>query len=171
MWVGQAGHRKGLDVALEAVRAARRVEPDVRLKVAGVPPGSAEPGIEYLGIVDPDDIAKVYRNSDALLFPTRYESFGLVVVEAMAAGLPIVTSDAVPEGIVEDLVNGYVVAGHDPADYAAALVRLARDPELVLSFSETNRAEAKRFSLESAAAKYARVALQLVPPTVAPASR
>lgn len=156
VWVGQAGHRKGLDVALEAVALARREVPDLRLIVAGVPAGPLTPGIEWRGIVEPDAVVGVYHAADALVFPTRYESFGLVVVEAMAAGLPVVTSDAVPPGIVEDGRNGRVVAGHDPAEYAKALVDLALDPDRRATVAQVNRVDAQRFSLSAAVEGYTR---------------
>jgi glycosyltransferase involved in cell wall biosynthesis len=102
-------------------------------------------------------MAEVYRDADLLLFPTRYESFGLVVIEAMAAGLPVIVSDAVPAGIVIDGRNGAVVAGHDPARYAAALRRLA-DPGRRAAMAEANRDDVRRFSIESAGAGYVALA-------------
>jgi glycosyltransferase involved in cell wall biosynthesis len=160
VWVGQAGHRKGLDVALAAIEIAQRQVPDLRLIVGGVPRGPAKLGVEWLGVVEPDDIPDVYRRADVLLFPTRYESFGLVVVEAMAAGLPVVISDAVPAGIVTQAVNGFIVSGHDPADYAEVLVALQRDDALRTTIGDVNREEAQRFSVESAGTEYAAVAIR-----------
>ena len=60
-------------------------------------------------------------------------------------------------------MNGYVIVGHDPARYADALVRLVRDPDLCKRFSETNRGASHRFSLQSAAQKYAAVAAEFAP--------
>ncbi len=75
----------------------------------------------------------------------------------MAAGLPVIVSGVVAEGIVADGRNGLVIAGHDPAWYAAALRRLA-DPGLRAAMAEANREDARRFGVESAAARYAAVA-------------
>jgi D-inositol-3-phosphate glycosyltransferase len=108
-------------------------------------------------------MAEVYYDADLLLFPTRYDSFGLVVIEAMAAGLPVIVSDAVADGIVKDGRNGVVIAGHDPSDYARALRRLA-DPGLRALMAEANREDAGRFSVESAAARYAAVAEEFAVP-------
>lgn len=157
VWVGQVGYRKGLPVALAAVAEARRDLPDLRLVVAGVPAGQEIEGVDWLGVVPPSAVADVYREADLLIFPTRYESFGLVVIEAMAAGLPVIVSDAVPAGIVSDGRNGVVVAGHSPSDYAAALRRLA-SPETRAMMASANRADAQRFSIKSAGADYAAVA-------------
>jgi len=105
-------------------------------------------------------MAEVYGHADLLLFPTRYESFGLVVIEAMAAGLPVIVSDAIGQGIVTDGRNGVAIVGHDPSRYAAALRRLA-DPAIRAAMAEANREDAQRFSIESAGAGYATVAESL----------
>jgi glycosyltransferase involved in cell wall biosynthesis len=124
LWVGQADHRKGLDVALRAVSLARRHVPELRLIVAGVPARSGPDGVDWLGVVPPDEIVRAYRRADVLLFPTRYEAHPLVVLEAMAAKLPVIVSDAVPPGMVTDERNGFVIVGHQPEDHAVALLRL-----------------------------------------------
>lgn len=157
VWVGQTGYRKGLDVALAAVAQARRDVPGLRLTVVGVPAGQEADGVDWLGVIPPARMAEVYRDADLLLFPTRYESFGLVVIEAMAAGLPVIVSDAVPAGIVIDGRNGAVIAGYDPARYAAALRRLA-DSGSRAAMAEANRDDVRRFSIESAGAGYVALA-------------
>jgi glycosyltransferase involved in cell wall biosynthesis len=157
VWAGQTGYRKGLDVALEAVAQARRDVPGLRLRVVGVPAGRAAAGVDWLGVLPPAAMAEVYHDADLLLFPTRYDSFGLVVIEAMAAGLPVIVSDVVPAGIVIDGRNGAVIQGHDPSRYADALRRLA-DPGVRAAMAEANRQDALRFSVESAVARYAAVA-------------
>jgi glycosyltransferase involved in cell wall biosynthesis len=161
VWVGQAGHRKGLDVALDAVARARQQVPELRLCAVGVPAQSATDGVEWPGVVAPDQMAEVYRRADVLLFPTRYESFGLVVIEAMAAGLAVIVSDAVPPGIVTDGRNGVVVAGHDPDDYADALLRLYGDNERRELMGEHNRGDVRRFDQAAVADRYVQVAARL----------
>jgi glycosyltransferase involved in cell wall biosynthesis len=163
VWAGQTGYRKGLDVALTAVARARDDLPGLRLKVVGVPEGRPAAGVDWLGVIAPGAMAEIYHEADLLLFPTRYDSFGLVVIEAMAAGLPVIVSDAVADGIVKDGRNGVVIAGHDPSDYARALRRLA-DPGLRALMAEANREDAGRFSVESAAARYAAVAEEFAVP-------
>lgn len=162
VWVGQSGHRKGLDVALGAVAAARRQRPDIALRVVGVPPGDPAEGVTWCGVLAPSAVADVYRGADVLLFPTRYESFGLVVLEAMGAGLPVIVSHAVPGGIVEDGRNGIVVHGHAVEDYAAALVRLRDDEALRRRFAEQNRRDAGRFDIGQTARVYAGTATRVV---------
>jgi glycosyltransferase involved in cell wall biosynthesis len=157
VWAGQTGYRKGLDVALAAVAQARGDLPGLRLKVVGVPPGKPSAWVDWLGVMPPAAMAEVYYDADLLLFPTRYDSFGLVVIEAMAAGLPVIVSDAVADGIVADGRNGVVIAGHDPSRYAQAL-RLLADRAVRAAMAEANREDARRYSVESAVACYAEVA-------------
>jgi glycosyltransferase involved in cell wall biosynthesis len=160
VWAGQIGYRKGLDVALAAVAEARRDLPGLRLTVVGVPPGKPTDGVDWLGVIPQARMAEVYGHADLLLFPTRYESFGLVVIEAMAAGLPVIVSDAIGQGIVTDGRNGVAIVGHDPSRYAAALRHLA-DPAIRAAMAEANREDAQRFSIESAGAGYATIAESL----------
>lgn len=162
LWAGQIGYRKGLDVALAAVAGARQDIPGIRLQVAGVLPGQVPgvdagwetEGVEWLGIIPPDRMPEVYRHADLLIFPSRYESFGLVVLEAMAAGLPVITSTAVGGCAAVDGRNGFVIDGHDPADYAAALRSLA-DPELRAKIAEINRRDILgRYTIEACTRDY-----------------
>ena len=153
LWLGQVGYVKGLDVALAAVAEARKVLPELRLLVAGVPAGENLEGVEWCGVVSPGDVAEIYRRADLFIFPSRYESFALVVAEAMAAGLPVIVSDGVPSGLVIDGRNGMVVRGYDPDEYAAALVKLS-DPATREVISKANREDIRRLSVESRAADY-----------------
>ncbi len=157
LWVGQTGYRKGLDVAMAAVAEARADLPGLRLQVVGIPAGKAVEGVEWLGIIPPDRMAEVYRDADLFIFPTRYESFGLVVIEAMAAGLPVIVSNVIGAGIVTDGRNGVVVAGFDPSHYAEALRRLA-PPAIRAEIADANTEDVRRFSVEVTGAGYVTVA-------------
>jgi glycosyltransferase involved in cell wall biosynthesis len=156
LWVGQTGYRKGLDVAMAAVAEARADLPGLRLQVVGIPAGKAVEGVDWLGIIPPDGMAEVYRDADLFIFPTRYESFGLVVIEAMAAGLPVIVSDVIGAGIVTDGRNGVVVAGYDPSHYAEALRRMAPAATRA-EIGEANAEDVRRFSVEATGAGYVAV--------------
>ena len=160
VWVGRAGYRQGLDVALAAVAEARRDLPGLLLTVIGVPPGKPAAGVAWLGVIPQARMAEVYGHADLLLWPARQESFGLVVIEAMAAGLPVIVSDAIDPGIVTDSRNGVVIAGHDPSRYAEAL-RLLADPAVRAAMAWANVEDSGRFSIEPAGADYAAVAESL----------
>ena len=157
LWLGQTGYGKGLDVALAAVAEARRQLPHLRLIVAGVPAGDPIDGVEWRGEVSPAEVTELYRQADLLIFPSRYEAFGLVVIEAMAAGLPVLVSDDVPAGIVADGRNGVVITGHDPSRYAAALANLA-DSAVRAGMSKAALEDARCFSTDDMTAAYVAVA-------------
>lgn len=153
LWLGQVEYVKGLDVAIAAITEARKTLPELRLLVAGVPAGKPTEGVEWCGVIPPSDVADLYRRADLFIFPTRYEAAPLVVAEAMAAGLPVIISDGVPSGIAADIRNGIIVKGHDPSEYARALIELF-DTETRAVISKTNREDIRRLSIESKAADY-----------------
>lgn len=130
-----ADARKGVRVALEALQHTEAGE--LHLGVIGggalldslTAEASADPRVRFLGPLRPDDVRARLAGADVLLFPTRREFFGLVLVEAMGSGVvPMVSTDA---GAVADLtangINAVVVDGHDPLDWAAAIDAIADD--------------------------------------------
>lgn len=130
--------RKGVDVALEALRRVPRL--DCRLTVIGggklfstlQRAAEADRRIHFAGALQPDRVRAAYRSSDIVLFPTRADVFGLVLVEAMGAGCAVIVSSSA--GAVADLAvneqNCLVTETHDPAVWAEHLTRLVRDEDL-----------------------------------------
>ncbi|MBW3658087.1 MAG: glycosyltransferase [Actinobacteria bacterium] len=146
LFVGRLQPLKGPDVAVRTLAAVRRAVPDARLLVVGGTSGSGagRTGPEELralaaelGVADgvtvadaqPQSVvAALYRGADVVLVPSRSETFGLVALEAQACGTPVVAARVTGlESVVGD--GGTLVAGHDPEDHAAAVVRYLRDPE------------------------------------------
>ena len=135
---------KGPDVAVRTLAAVRRHRPDVRLRVVGGASGRDVGGVaavralaDELGVGDAvtlepalpqAELADRMRRASVLLAPSRSETFGLVALEAQACGTPVVAA-RVPglEVVVRD--GGILVAGHDPEDHAAAVLRLLDDPD------------------------------------------
>jgi glycosyltransferase involved in cell wall biosynthesis len=111
LFVGEAEQRKGLDVLAEAVRHVRESGVPIRLLAVGrIPETTAVPDETILlGHVDDATLAALYRRCSAFAYPSRYEGFGLPVLEAMSYGAPVVASHAA--GIPE--------AGGDAAAYVA----------------------------------------------------
>jgi glycosyltransferase involved in cell wall biosynthesis len=145
--------RKGADVALAAMERVRR--PDVQLRVVGG--GRLKQSLErqvatdrrvrLLGPLPPKDVALELQEADVLLFPTRADVFGLVLVEAMGAGVaPIVARRA---GAVDDLSvdghNAIVIDSHDAQKWATAIDELAADRVLAteLGFNARRTVEAR----------------------------
>jgi glycosyltransferase involved in cell wall biosynthesis len=79
---------------LEAFALLRRERPELRLVLTGSDPGRTPPGVERLGRVPLDELARLYRTAAALVFPSRYEGFGQPPLEAMASGCVVACSNA-----------------------------------------------------------------------------
>jgi UDP-glucose:(heptosyl)LPS alpha-1,3-glucosyltransferase len=126
--------RKGLDTAIEAL-ALMRTRVLLRA-VGGGPAGRFERLARRLGVrgrvlleAPTRDIAAVFQSADAFVFPSRYDPFGMVVAEALACGVPVVTSRvAGASELVTQGVNGIVVGdASDAAGFAAGLDAVLRD--------------------------------------------
>jgi glycosyltransferase involved in cell wall biosynthesis len=92
LFVGALDVRKDPDALLRAWAAARRARPQLQLVIAGNPGRQAPPsmpGAKMLGRVDDPDLADLYTAAGCLIFPSRYEGFGLPCLEAMACGCPV----------------------------------------------------------------------------------
>ena len=106
--------------------------------------------VRFVGFVDEDDKPALYRGAVAFIFPSRYEGFGLPVLEALACGTPVVGSDAA--SIPEVVGNAGVLLDPDDAEgMAGALIQLATDEEFRAELSRRARAQAARFSWERTA--------------------
>lgn len=145
VYAGRIAPEKGIEYALEAARAAGIV-----LKVAGEGPALAAlrcqfEGTPFLGRLDTDAVADLVRGARAVVVPSVwYENAPMAVLEAMAAGVPVVASHigGIPEQI-EDGVTGILVRPGDSGDLAAAMRRLEDDPVLAARLGEAARASVR----------------------------
>ena len=102
----------------------------------------------FTGVLRAQDLAAAFASMDVFLFPSLSDTFGLVVLEAMAAGVPVVSFDASgPKSAIDHGINGYVVSS--PDEFAEAVGRLGADPELRRRFSEAARSRAVRESWDA----------------------
>ena len=93
---------------------------------------------------------------------SKYEGYPIAVMEALSAGLPVVSTDVggVPETVAEG-VEGYLVPPDDPESLAAALLRMARDPEARARMAKAAVEAGQRFDIRSAVAEQERVYAEL----------
>jgi len=130
LFVGRDEPRKGLGVLLEALPAVRERHPEVSLLVAGAEdPGKGQEGVVWLGRLTDEAVPAAYRSARIMTAPSLgMESFGIVLVEAMACGVPVVASD-IPgyRAVLRDGVDGKLVPPGDASALAAALRELVED--------------------------------------------
>ena len=152
LYVGRLVQAKGV---FDLMEAYARLSPEVRSAVglvfvgdgsdrAELAAGAATivPGtIQFLGFVHRDELPEVYGLADGFIFPTWSDPWGLVVNEAIACSLPVISTSVA--GCTLDLVregwNGFVVPPRDPAQLAAAMGRLAGDSVLRMKMGSRSR--------------------------------
>jgi glycosyltransferase involved in cell wall biosynthesis len=174
LYVGRLRTRKAVAVLLEAMSVLARRRPDLRLVIAG--DGEQGPAlrrraalpdlegrVEFAGPLDREQIAQWYRRVAVLCLPSTYEGFPVTIVEAMAAGLPVVATRVagVPEA-VEDGVTGVLVEPEDAEGLAAALDAVLEDVDLRRKMGKAaRRAFERRYTIDRVAqahfALYARL--------------
>ncbi len=149
--------RKGFAVLLEAFAHLQRTRPDVRLLVVGR--GDPAPfqaraselelrNIHFAGPASADELPRYYRSADVLCAPsTGQESFGIILVEAMSSGLPIVAAD-IPgyAGVMTHRQEGLLVPPSNPDAFAAALLHLLADRTLRLRCAAEGVATAQDYA-------------------------
>jgi phosphatidylinositol alpha-mannosyltransferase len=158
LFVGRFEERKGLIHLLKAYHRLRKRHVDARLLVIGSGPKAREyrrfvglrqiRDVEFLGRLTDTDKARFFASADIFCSPaTGQESFGVVLLEAMAAGVPIVASDIHGyKNVVQRGVQGLLVEPKNHRALAAALYRLANDPELRHRMGDAGRARAPEYS-------------------------
>jgi phosphatidyl-myo-inositol alpha-mannosyltransferase len=162
LFVNRLDRRKGFPVMVEAFRRLAADRPDVLLVVAGegkdrvalrALPVEVRARVVMLGSVPHDDLPPFHAACEVFCSPaTGRESFGIVLVEAMAAGLPVVAS-AIPgyREVVRDEREGLLVTPRDAASVAAALARILDDRDLARRLGETGRERARVYSWDAVA--------------------
>lgn len=162
--VGRLVRRKGLDTLLRSLAAAASA--GVHLVVVGEGPERAgleriagELGlnahVHFVGRVDDERKWQLLQAADAYVSATLHEGFGLVYLEAMTAGIPVITFDHGGQvDFLRDGETGYLVAAGDAAGLTAALRRLAAEPARARAMGEQNRHRAADHRIEACAARY-----------------
>jgi phosphatidylinositol alpha-mannosyltransferase len=165
LFVGRLEPRKGVLDLLKAHRILRRTGSGNRLLIVGSGPQEREArryvatrglqAVEFLGRVSDAEKAQLFRSVDVFASPaTGGESFGIVLLEAMAAGAPIVASDIHGyKGVVRRDREGLLVRPHQPKELARAIARLLGNPDLRAAMRAAGQERAEAFSWPRVAAR------------------
>jgi glycosyltransferase involved in cell wall biosynthesis len=154
LYVGRLSREKNLEALHRAWAEVHAARPDARLLVVGEGPlagAAAGPGTIAAGPLFGDELAAVFASADVFAFPSETETFGNVVVEAAASGLPaVVASAGAAHEHVVDGETGLVIEGRDPRSLARALLALLADPARRERMGRAARAHAAGYDLERA---------------------
>jgi glycosyltransferase involved in cell wall biosynthesis len=136
LYVGRISREKDLDVLANAYHRLRDEGLSVQLFVVGHGPYSQAlsetlPDAVFTGYLTGVELATAYASADVFAFPSTTDTFGNVIIEAQASGVPVVVSDSGgPKELVDDKTNGLVTKSHDVEDFTRAIRTLIVDPAL-----------------------------------------
>ncbi|MFW6334914.1 MAG: glycosyltransferase, partial [Desulfosalsimonas sp.] len=157
-YVGRISKEKNLDVLAAAYRHLCRIRKDTVLLVVGGGPYLQEMKqelaglrVEFAGPLFNEDLAEAYASSDLFIFPSTTDTFGNVVLEAQASGLPVIVTDQ--GGPKENLIDGKtgrIVPANDPNSLAQAVYQLLEHPERMLRMKENARSYMEKRTFEQA---------------------
>jgi glycosyltransferase involved in cell wall biosynthesis len=166
LFCGQMIERKGVDLLLAAFAQLVEANLDARLLLVGreadlprfldaVKP-EARARITYAGFQPPDALPRYFAQADVSVLPSRYEGWGVVVNQALGAGLPVICSDAVGAGqdLVEDDINGLKFENDNAAALADKMRRFVTEPGFSAKLSEASKSKARKWLPESGAERW-----------------
>ncbi|HXO22257.1 MAG TPA: glycosyltransferase family 4 protein [Thermoanaerobaculia bacterium] len=150
LFSGATIRRKGFDILLDAFARVQTAEPSARLRIvgprgdfAGLLAGRSSAAISVSGPVGQTELAAELRRADCLVLPSRNDSYGMVVPEALASGLPVLVSEMVgAKELVLPGRNGWIVPAGDVGALAERMVWCARHREAVRGMREECRLSA-----------------------------
>lgn len=160
--VGSFTYRKGFDILLNATK---NIEGDTEIYIIGGKPTQEYidikedlqiENVQFLDFMKKEDLEKYYKIADLFVLPTREDIWGLVINEAMAKGLPIVTTDKCVAGIelIENGLNGYIIPSNDKEALTKAINDIIKNKELSNIMSQNNLNKIEEYTIENMAKKH-----------------
>lgn len=151
LFVGSLGQRKGLSYLFQAIRSLNGA---VELTVIGARPLASCPaldrelaGVRWIPSCSHREVLAEMAAHDVFVFPSLFEGFGLVLLEAMTMGLPIITTpNTAGPDLITDGIEGFIVPIRSSSDIAARLDLLRRNPDLLADMSERAQRRAAEFT-------------------------
>ncbi len=151
VYVGRLVFYKNIQTAIKAIAIVKELHPEVRLIIVGRGPyrKNLEELVSKLGLkdnvifrgrVDEDEKEYLLASSQALVFPSWFEGFGLVILEAFMQKIPVLVSDVRPlSDIVEHKETGLVIPAHDENEWAKAIESIIQNPVAASNMGELGR--------------------------------
>jgi glycosyltransferase involved in cell wall biosynthesis len=155
IFAGIFSENKGIYDLLSVMLGLKEKVPEIRLLLAGdknidkikrfIKTNSLEQNVEIVGWVSPNKLISLYCESHIFVLPSYYEGLPMVLIEAMACGLPVVSTKVggIPE-IIEEGVNGFLVTPGDRKALFEKLLILSKDLKLCLRMGENNASKIKK---------------------------
>ena len=172
LYVGRLVEIKGVDLLLKAFAKVKTV--GVTLVIVGdgaeeeslrdiVKQLGLEAKVEFVGFKEGEELYQYFQKSDIFILPSRMETFGLVVLEAMCNSMPIICSQYV--GCIPDLVdedNGMIVNPYDTDSLTEAIDLLASNEGRVRQMGQNSYGRAKQFSIEASGDEFMRAVISTI---------
>ncbi len=155
--VSQMIHRKGIDILL---KAASLVSEDINFYIIGGEPTSEYTdlikelnlkNIKFIKFMNKDKLYKYYQATNLFVLPTREDIWGLVINEAMANGLPIITTKNCVAGIELVKENGYIIESEDYKDLAKKIDTILASEDILNKFSKVSLKNISDYNIENMA--------------------
>ena len=152
LWLGSVNLRKGIPYLIEAAKILKNAEIEftiagsLQISVSAI--DNLPQNVNFIGCVPKVDISKYYYQADVFILPTLSDGFAITQLEAMAHGLPVVTTPNCGS-VVTDGVDGYITPIRDSDAIADALLKIVNDREKLRAMSEAARAKSRQFSLNA----------------------
>jgi glycosyltransferase involved in cell wall biosynthesis len=165
LYVGYFSRLKGVDILIRAIAKLSSELPNIKLHLVGrggdhylallAKKEGIEKHVVFHGWAKHSTLSSYYKSADICVFPSRHEGFGLVILEAMASGIPVIASD-IPSfrEIISDGIDGRLFKTEDTDALSKAVIALYQEPHLRKEFSRNAFKKAKRYSWENVADKY-----------------
>jgi glycosyltransferase involved in cell wall biosynthesis len=160
LYVGRVSREKNLDQLADDFPILAEAIPGISLTIVGDGPYLqglkdrliGKGNVHFTGVIHGDTLSGVFASADIMVFPSLTDTFGNSVVEALASGVPCVTSDeGGPQEIIVDGECGLIFNHRLPGDLARKILVLARDPEKLSSFKACARQRAMLFTYDRSA--------------------
>jgi glycosyltransferase involved in cell wall biosynthesis len=161
LYAGRIAREKGIELLADAFAAARERDPRLHLLLAGGGPeeawlrGRLGGSATFLGWLDRDELARAYASADVFLFCSRTDTYGQVIAEAQASGLPVVAvGDGGPAALIRHRRSGWLCRA-EAGELASAVAQLAASRFLRAQLAASGREAVRGRSWEASLAQLA----------------